>query len=321
MRFANAFFRVGLKACMRNVGFLVVTLLMPILVWIVLSVVLTNGDTVAIGIHLPESRAIGDRVKESFANIEGIDFEYFDTKEELQGAVASNAIVMGYEFKEHWEEQIERQDVRDLVTLYILENEVFYEYYNQIIASVIYEQCVPYLTAELLAQYEKEISVDDIRSDIGQYNASEYAFSVEILYGTHASSAEHEQDTTKALVYKIIIIGLVIQSCMIFAFCVSGGLQNTMHSMVVSPIKTKMIFVLPMYLLGFISGVIALIIAYVMLGAGVEVLLLEIMGLAICQMILFLLTLIAVAILGYEWAVLGLPFVVLGVIYFVIVIA
>ncbi len=249
MRFVNAFFRVGLKACMRNIGFLIVTFLMPVLVWIVLSVVLTNSDTIAVGICLPESQMIGDYIKESFANIEEIEFEYFDTNEELQGAVASNDVVMGYEFKEHWEEQIEQQDVRDLVTLYMLENEVFYEYYNQIIASVIYEQCVPYLTAELLELYEKEMSIDVIRSEIGQYNASEQAFDVEVLYGTDASSTDHVQNTTRALVYKIIMIGLVIQSCMVFAFCVTGGLQNTMYSMIVSPIKTKMVFALRMYLI------------------------------------------------------------------------
>lgn len=137
------FFTLQLKRICKRTLFLCLLLLFPIVLFFLSRAFSAEEDSrISVGIYLDTEDALAKTLCEKLVASEDslFSFSYTDTEEELMKAVQSNRFECGYLFQKDLGAELDRNHLKNLITVYTSENTTCTGVLNELVYAALFEE-------------------------------------------------------------------------------------------------------------------------------------------------------------------------------------
>lgn len=307
------FFRIFSKKYMKTKVVLLCVLLLPILVWgIVHSDRFLEKNTVSVGMYFAEDGTHENMLMESLLEVEDFSFVEVETEEDLISGIVDGTFLQGYVVEDDFSDAILDVKLRKNIRLIKLPDNIYYTQINEVVNGAVFQLLTPVIAGEIVTS--RDIVPDDveIKEQIATHLIDEDAFVIDVVYGAATNSGEQSGNQTMQIVEGVICIFLLALVCTSTVFAMENKRAIKQFAPFLGGVKANVYFVLPIYVYGFLSAVLSLVLV-AFSGTG-EIAL----GMEICRLFIFVLWLILFFVAVSLWVKLEIfvaliPFLLIGV--------
>ncbi len=305
------FFQVFLRRYLSMKSLLLCLVLLPMLVAIATVMVEQpqTATSVVVGLVVEGDGLLEQQVAATLLERSDVTFLQYSNQTAMEGDVAKGVVAAGYVLGKNFSQQVASLDEENLVSLICLEGDVYHQYLNELVYTAVYAQMVPYITQEFLSQRGIEIQLEEAVAGTEWYLEGDVLFSVDVV-SAHQSGAEEEHPSPLPWVRGLLAMGLLLLALMGAASVASQQRGWALFAPHLGQFRCEVYSVAPIYVLGLVSGVVALVLA-TLLSSYPIALGEEIVRLALYQLSLVVVGLGLPRLVGRDSIVLLIPFLLL----------
>ncbi len=258
----TSFFRVFLRKYLTMKSFLLCLLTIPLLVAggvYTLDNPATQTSLVAGVVNLDQGE-MGEETLKLLLPREDISFVTFPDRQSLMDEVICGTVAVGYVLGEEFSQSVVSLQQEGLVERIALEGDIYHQYVNELVYTAVYAQMVPYITAEFLEERGITPNVEEISVGTLEYQQGDLLFTVDILSAQGVESGA-ELANPIPLIRGILAMGLLLISLMGAATTASQQRGWALFAPHLGRLRCEIYAIAPIYALGLVSGLIALVAA------------------------------------------------------------
>lgn len=311
MRIFAEFFKVYTKRYLTMKSFVLCLLLLPVATMgVILGVAQEDHGGLVVGLVAPPEDGYATAIVAELVLNEDIVFVVVETEETLYEGVANGTYELGYLFEDGFSQGMVALDLKDMIRLVKLEDDIYYQYVNHVVTSAISAEISPLLAQKILVEQNAICDFQELQARIDAYAHQESSFSITV------TMVDGEQEIQISTLVPNLIRGIICLFLFI-SCCVVVGMQFDNHQVRMfvphlSPVRTLAYEMLPMYVLSFVAVVVTLGLSYWFYGREIAVI--YNLGIVVLyQISLFLLTLALRWLVSGETLMVFVPFLVLGI--------
>lgn len=261
MKTFYAFFCVFTKMYLKTKTFILAVILLPIITMGLIDVFnqeeVNNG--LLFGVHFEKDSDLSSAVWEKLSHNEDMQFKLYDNDYDIRNDVSMGEICAGYIFDEDFSANIEAVEIKNLVEVVRMEDDIYSKYAVQTIVAVVYEELVPYIANNYLEEQEIYLKMPFIVDEIQKEKSKDTIFKVELSYIDGKEIPVEENTLAFSIIKGFVCIFLMVFSMISTIFISDNDGKQSLFAPHMGEIKLKIMSVMPIYFFGTLTGVVSLI--------------------------------------------------------------